>query len=70
MSLLDHVVDFLHVFPDVLIVIVVVMVRQESLNLQFLFQLHVQNFGFMQQLGVNVVSLTVFDFTVDVFKCM
>ena len=70
MSLLDHVVDFLHVLPDVLIVIVVVMVRQESLNLQLLFQLYMQNFGFMQQLGVNVVSLTVFDFTVDVFKCV
>jgi len=68
MSLLYHVVDHRDVLPDVFIVVMVVMVRQESLNLQLLFQLDVHDLGLMQQLGIDVVPLTVLQLTVDVLK--
>lgn len=59
LGLLYHIVDLLNVLADVLVVIVVVLLRQESFYLKLVFKLYVQVFRFFSEFHCDIDSFAV-----------
>ena len=59
LGLLYHIVDLLNVLADVLVVIVVVLLRQESFYLKLVFKLYVQVFSLFSEFHCDIDSFAV-----------